>query len=61
MYKKMKTKVESAIEKGHVSSDLVMDTEEYDIFKKWRGFTPREHPSVIQVNFKQIFFSLSLP
>ncbi|XP_072980564.1 cellulose synthase-like protein G3 [Typha angustifolia] len=43
MYQAMKEKVETAMEKGCISE------EEHQIFKKWKGFSRNNHPSVIQV------------
>ncbi|KAJ6835802.1 cellulose synthase-like protein G3 [Iris pallida] len=50
MYQSMKEKVESTVEKGFVSNDLIIHEEEdYDILKKGKGFSRRDHPSTIQV------------
>ncbi|XP_073109213.1 cellulose synthase-like protein G3 [Elaeis guineensis] len=50
MYQAMKEKVESALQRGYVSgNDLIATVEELAIFKKWKGFTRRDHPSIIQV------------
>lgn len=49
MYQKMKEKVDGAVVKGYVDSDLAINSEEYDIFQKWKGFTRQDHPSVVQV------------
>ncbi|XP_008807239.2 cellulose synthase-like protein G3 [Phoenix dactylifera] len=50
MYQAMKEKVENALQRGHVAgNDLIAASEELEIFKKWKGFTRRDHPSIIQV------------
>lgn len=49
MYQSMKEKVESTMEKGFVSNDLIVHEEDYDILKKGKGFTRRDHPSIVQV------------
>ncbi|ONK69233.1 uncharacterized protein A4U43_C05F20720 [Asparagus officinalis] len=50
MYEKMKENVENVMEKGYVRSDhLENNAEECDAFKKWKSYTRRDHPAVVQV------------
>lgn len=51
MYEDMKERVESALEKGSVSADLVSSEEDQHIFQKWKQFSRNNHPAVIQVRF----------
>lgn len=51
MYETMKERVESALEKGGVSADLVSSEEDKHIFQKWKEFSRNNHPSVVQVWF----------
>lgn len=53
----MKQRVESALEKGNVSFELASSEEERQMFKKWKEFSGKDHPSVIQV---RLYFSLPL-
>lgn len=46
----MKQRVESAVERGDVNEDQVIDQEDVTAFKKWTpGFSRRNHPTVIEV------------
>ncbi|KAF3339044.1 cellulose synthase-like protein G3 [Carex littledalei] len=49
MYEAMKERVESAVEKGSVSADLVSSEQNQHIFQKWKQFSCNNHPVVIQV------------
>ncbi|KAJ4813732.1 Cellulose synthase-like protein [Rhynchospora pubera] len=51
MYESMKTRVESALEKGSVSAVLASSETQEDehIFEQWKDFSRNNHPSVIQV------------
>ncbi|XP_010912201.1 cellulose synthase-like protein G3 [Elaeis guineensis] len=50
MYRAMKEKVEGALQRGYVTgNDLIATPKETEIFKKWKGFTCHDHPSIIQV------------
>ncbi|XP_078150223.1 cellulose synthase-like protein G3 [Carex rostrata] len=49
MYDAMKERVESALEKGSVSADLVSSEEDQQIFQKWKQFSRNNHPAVVQV------------
>ncbi|CAN6456151.1 unnamed protein product [Victoria cruziana] len=50
LYDEMKQRVESAVERGDVNEDQVIDQEDVTAFKKWTpGFSRRNHPTVIEV------------
>ncbi|KAJ0986133.1 hypothetical protein J5N97_004489 [Dioscorea zingiberensis] len=49
MYQNMKERVESSTETGFVSEDMLTSEEERRFFMKWKGFTRRDHPTVIQI------------
>lgn len=51
MYLTMKEKVETALDRGYVSNDLLSSGEDDELFERWKGFTRHDHPSVIQVFF----------
>ncbi|KAE8717158.1 putative Cellulose synthase like G3 [Hibiscus syriacus] len=49
MYESMKAKVENVMNR-EVSEIYINDDEEREVFNKWKsGFTPQDHPTVIQV------------
>ncbi|KAF3338921.1 cellulose synthase-like protein G3 [Carex littledalei] len=49
MYEAMKERVESALDKGNVSAELVSSEEYQHIFQKWKDFSRNNHPAVVQV------------
>ncbi|CAI9093441.1 OLC1v1028943C2 [Oldenlandia corymbosa var. corymbosa] len=51
MYEKMRTKIESVMEKGKVTDEYITSGEEHEAFTIWKqgSFTRQQHPSVIQV------------
>ncbi|PKU74131.1 cellulose synthase-like protein G3 [Dendrobium catenatum] len=49
MFERLKERVDIAMEKGYVDLNLVSSPEEKEIFKTWKNFTRKDHPSVIQV------------
>ncbi|XP_020691910.1 cellulose synthase-like protein G3 [Dendrobium catenatum] len=49
MFESLKERVDCAMEKGYVDLNLVNSLEEKEIFKTWKNFTRKDHPSVIQV------------
>ncbi|OMP02894.1 Cellulose synthase [Corchorus olitorius] len=50
MYEDMKEKVEHVVDKGEISDEYIIDNPHRQVFKKWtKGFTPTDHPAVIQV------------
>ncbi|PKU87293.1 Cellulose synthase-like protein G3 [Dendrobium catenatum] len=49
MFESLKERVDCAMEKGYVGLNLVNSPEEKEIFKTWKNFTRKDHPSVIQV------------
>ncbi|XVE58101.1 hypothetical protein DITRI_Ditri04bG0143200 [Diplodiscus trichospermus] len=50
IYKNMKVKVENVINRGEVSELYITNDQEREAFDKWTaGFTPQDHPAVIQV------------
>ncbi|OMO79812.1 Cellulose synthase [Corchorus capsularis] len=50
MYEDMKEKVEHVVDKGEISDEYIIDNPHSQAFKKWtKGFTPTDHPAVIQV------------
>ncbi|XP_078150950.1 cellulose synthase-like protein G3 [Carex rostrata] len=49
MYDAMKEKVESALDKGNVSAEIVSSEEYQHIFRKWKDFSHNNHPTVVQV------------
>lgn len=53
MYEKMRMRIDSVLEKGKVIEEYITNEEERQAFSKWAqpGFTPQQHPSVIQVLF----------
>ncbi|WOL03033.1 cellulose synthase-like protein G3 isoform X2 [Canna indica] len=48
MYQAMKEKVDIALERGYVGNDL-LPSDEDEVFKKWKGISRNDHPSIIQV------------
>ena len=51
MYETMKERVESALEKGSVSAELVSSEEDEHIFQKWKQYSRNNHPAVVQVQY----------
>ncbi|XP_078165943.1 cellulose synthase-like protein G3 isoform X2 [Carex rostrata] len=49
MYETMKERVQSAMDKGSVSAELVSSEEYENIFQKWKDFSSNNHPAVVQV------------
>ncbi|KAK8970169.1 Cellulose synthase-like protein G3 [Platanthera guangdongensis] len=49
MFEGLKERVESAVKRGYVDLSLVDTPEEKEIFMKWKNYTGRDHPSVIQI------------
>lgn len=49
MYETMKEKVETVVETGFVSEIFLESEEDLELFKKWKGYTRRNHPSIIKV------------
>lgn len=50
MYEIMKTRVEYQLKRGKVSDEYIFSEQERKIFDKWSyDFTPRNHPTLIQV------------
>ncbi|CAI9093439.1 OLC1v1028941C1 [Oldenlandia corymbosa var. corymbosa] len=51
MYEKMRTKIESVMEKGKVTDEYITSEEEHEAFSIFQqeSFTRQQHPSVIQV------------
>jgi hypothetical protein len=45
----MKQRVENVLDKGMVNVELALSDEEQQIFKKWKEFSAKNHPSIIQV------------
>ncbi|KAB1212586.1 Cellulose synthase-like protein G3 [Morella rubra] len=50
MYENMKTRVETVLERGKVDEEYITEELERRILSKWTdGFTPQDHPAVIEV------------
>ncbi|XP_042424849.1 cellulose synthase-like protein G3 [Zingiber officinale] len=49
MYENMKDRIGRATERNYISKDLVSDEEELEIFKRWKGFSRNNHPTIIKV------------
>ncbi|GMI76422.1 cellulose synthase like G3, ARABIDOPSIS THALIANA CELLULOSE SYNTHASE-LIKE G3 [Hibiscus trionum] len=50
IYESMKGRVENAMNRGEVSENYINNDEEREAFNKWKpGFTPQDHPTIIQV------------
>ncbi|GMI76425.1 cellulose synthase like G3, ARABIDOPSIS THALIANA CELLULOSE SYNTHASE-LIKE G3 [Hibiscus trionum] len=50
MYENMKARTENVLNKGEVGENYINNDEEREAFNKWEaGFTPQDHPTVIQV------------
>ncbi|XP_078150225.1 cellulose synthase-like protein G3 isoform X2 [Carex rostrata] len=49
IYETMKERVESALDKGSVSAELVSSEEDQHIFQKWKQYSRNNHPAVVQV------------
>ena len=52
MYENMRDRVEKAVQKGSICYDYLTNEGEGEAFSRWTdGFTPQNHPPVIQVSF----------
>lgn len=58
MYEDMKSRVETAVERGFVDDEYKISAE---AFEKWnQGFTTKDHPEIVQVQYKFIRFYYKL-
>lgn len=52
IYENMRIKVETVVKNGRISHDYINNEKEFQAFSNWAdGFTPRNHPPVIQVYY----------
>lgn len=57
IYENMKVRVENVVNRGEVSEIYISNDEEREAFNKWTGgFTPQDHPTVIQVCIQALSF-----
>ncbi|KAG6487611.1 hypothetical protein ZIOFF_056201 [Zingiber officinale] len=54
MYENMKDRIGRATERNYISKDLVSDGEELEFFKRWKGFSRNNHPTIIKVFFSSM-------
>ena len=52
MYERMRARVENVVKRGSILPDYITNEAESEAFSRWTdGFTPRDHPAVVQVCF----------
>lgn len=56
MYQDMKERIDSCMKRGFVSEDMIISQKESELFMKWKRFTRRDHPSIIEVTFMLVLF-----
>ncbi|XP_039117276.1 cellulose synthase-like protein G3 [Dioscorea cayenensis subsp. rotundata] len=49
MYQDMKERIDSCMKRGFVSEDMIISQKESELFMKWKRFTRRDHPSIIEI------------
>ncbi|PKA52038.1 Cellulose synthase-like protein G1 [Apostasia shenzhenica] len=49
IYEELRCKIERAVQKGYVDDTLITSPEDRQTFEKWKNFTRKDHPAIVQV------------